>query len=89
VLGIARGPHNYFNAPLLLLRRPALPADHQYPHPSPDEEEVATLPRLLDFLLKRLEGSEACVKQIGPMFCWTKEVAPRAGFERSTQGLTA
>jgi hypothetical protein len=31
----------------------------------------------------------ACVKQIGPMFAWTEEVAPRAGCEPATHWLTS
>src|SRR5258708_19050652 len=36
----------------------------------------------------RLEGHEACVKRTGPMFYRAEGVAPRAGFEPATQGLT-
>src|SRR5258708_38806389 len=34
------------------------------------------------------ERGEACVKQIGAVFYRTEEVAPRAGFEAPTHGLT-
>jgi|SRR6266446_939370 len=36
----------------------------------------------------RQDGHEVCVKRTGAVFYWTSRVAPRAGFEPATHGLT-